>query len=88
MYFATTDSYALGSKTRMMIDYNGNVGIGTPSPGAYKLNVAGTGYYSNQLTVDGFTNNAGISFRNGFTPTNVGIRAKLLQLQTVTVWKY
>jgi len=33
MYFATTDSYAAGSKTRMMIDYNGNVGIGTTSPG-------------------------------------------------------
>ena len=32
MYFATTDSYAVGSKTRMMIDYNGNVGIGTTSP--------------------------------------------------------
>jgi len=32
MYFATTDSYAVGSKTRMMIDYTGNVGIGTESP--------------------------------------------------------
>ena len=32
MYFATTDSYAVGSKTRMMIDYTGNVGIGTTSP--------------------------------------------------------
>ena len=32
MYFATTDSYALGSKTRMMIDSDGNVGIGTTSP--------------------------------------------------------
>ena len=33
MYFATTDSYATGAKTRAMIDYNGNVGINTTSPG-------------------------------------------------------
>mgnify|MGYP003649693928 CR=1 FL=1 len=32
MYFATTDSYSSGSKTAMMIDYTGNVGIGTTSP--------------------------------------------------------
>jgi len=41
MYFATTDSYNSGSKTRMMIDFNGNVGIGTTSPGD-KLHVNGT----------------------------------------------
>jgi len=33
LYFATTDSYATGSKTRMMIDAVGNVGIGTITPG-------------------------------------------------------
>jgi hypothetical protein len=27
MYFGTTDSYATGVKTRMMIDQTGNVGI-------------------------------------------------------------
>ena len=32
MYFATTDSYAVGSKTAMMIDNVGKVGIGTTSP--------------------------------------------------------
>ena len=32
MYFATTDSYAVGSKTAMMIDNAGNVGIGDTSP--------------------------------------------------------
>lgn len=40
MYFATTDSYAVGSKTRMFIGHNGNVGIGTTSPDE-KLEVVG-----------------------------------------------
>jgi hypothetical protein len=40
MYFATTDDYSTGSKTSMMIDYNGNIGIGTTSPG-YPLVVNG-----------------------------------------------
>jgi hypothetical protein len=34
MYFATTNDYGAGSKTRMMVDFNGNVGIGTTSPSA------------------------------------------------------
>jgi hypothetical protein len=32
MYFATTNDYGAGSKTRMMIDHSGNVGIGITSP--------------------------------------------------------
>jgi endosialidase-like protein len=32
MYFSTTDAYATGSKTRMMINHLGNVGIGTTIP--------------------------------------------------------
>ncbi len=34
MYFSTTNLYSEGAKTRMMIDYNGNVGIGYTSPSA------------------------------------------------------
>jgi hypothetical protein len=34
MYFATTDEYVSGSKTRMFIGHDGNVGIGTTSPSA------------------------------------------------------
>jgi hypothetical protein len=50
MYFATTDSYAAGSKMRMMIDHSGNVGIGTSVPN-YKLKVQGTGFFNNSVTV-------------------------------------
>jgi len=56
---------------------DGNVGIGTISPG-YKLQVEGTGFYSGQLTIAGFANDSGISFRQGFNPTNTGIRAKAI----------
>jgi hypothetical protein len=40
MYFATTDSYAVGSKNRMIIDYTGYVGIGNIAP-ATPLDVTG-----------------------------------------------
>ncbi|MBI1977058.1 MAG: tail fiber domain-containing protein [Candidatus Omnitrophica bacterium] len=33
LYFATTNSYATGAQTRMFIQNNGNVGIGTTNPG-------------------------------------------------------
>ena len=42
MYLSTTDSYGVGSKTAMMIDQAGNVGIGTSSPGARKLKIVGS----------------------------------------------
>ena len=55
MYFATTDQYATGSKTRMMIDYNGNVGIGTTSPiGNFNI-FGGTGDTTTQDVVQTFT---------------------------------
>ena len=40
--FSIVDNVA--GQTRMAIDTNGNVGIGTTAPGTYKLNIAGTGY--------------------------------------------
>lgn len=67
----------VGAYGHLQITTGGNVGIGTASP-AHKLHVAGTGYYSGQLTVDGFTNNYGLSFREGYSPTNVGVRAKAI----------
>jgi hypothetical protein len=50
MYFATTNSYAAFSQTRMMIDHTGLVGIGLVSPTA-RLHVRGT------------TTSTGIAFR-------------------------
>ena len=41
MYFSTTNDYAAGSKTRMMIHSNGRVGIGTTDPNEL-FDVAGT----------------------------------------------
>jgi hypothetical protein len=41
MYLATTNSYNSGSKTRLAIDHNGNVGIGVTNP-SYKLQVGGS----------------------------------------------
>jgi hypothetical protein len=48
MYLATTDSYATGPQARMTILNNGNIGIGTTSPGA-KLDVAGIIRTNSQL---------------------------------------
>jgi hypothetical protein len=43
MYFATTNSFAVGSKTRMIIDNNGQIGINTTSPASLlNVNVGGS----------------------------------------------
>lgn len=39
MYLATTDNYTTGSKTRLFINNNGDIGIGTTSP-TYKLELS------------------------------------------------
>jgi len=52
---------------------NQNTGYYVKPSGNTNLN---TLYTSGQLTIDGFTNHAGLSFRNGFGPANVGIQAK------------
>ena len=73
MYFATTNSYALGSKTRMMIDYNGNVGIGTTGPDA-KLEVdvaSGDGILINSADVATFKMKGGGVANWGFATTNL-----------------
>ena len=36
------------------------------------------GTLTGQLTIDGFSGNHGLSFRSGFSPTNVGMRAKAI----------
>ena len=79
MYFATTDSYSSGSKTAMMIDYTGDVGIGTTDPDGkfhvYKAaahnniyftggDVGGTGYDVN-LYINGGANNSEMSINMG-----------------------
>ena len=60
MYLATTDSYAAGSRTRMMIDSNGNVGIGTTSPNQ-KLHVIGNAKVSGVLYSSILSNDNGVS---------------------------
>jgi len=41
MYLSTTDSYASGSKSRLFINHNGDIGINNTAP-TYKLHVTGT----------------------------------------------
>ena len=61
MYFATTNSYADGPKIGMILDSNGNVGIGTTSP-SEKLEVNGNVRISNSLYGGSYSSTPGTSF--------------------------
>ena len=69
---AITDANILNvrnyGKSLMVIDKEGNVGIGTTSPGAYKLNVAGNMYLGGNLTLvaDGTVDGVDISDYSDF----------------------
>jgi hypothetical protein len=55
-----TNAGAAAPTQRMLIDNNGNVGIGTGNPGA-KLDVAGDGNFSGPLSVQGVLRAAGVA---------------------------
>lgn len=54
LQFFTTQNAGTTPSVKMKIDHNGNVGIGTPSPG-YKLDVLGYVNFSNSLYIAGGT---------------------------------
>lgn len=70
LYFQSTTNSFAGASTTMVFD-GGNVGIGTAFPGS-KLDVAGTGYFSDNVTISR-TNTAGSL--SGMTITNAGTTA-------------
>lgn len=51
MYLATTDNFVAGSKTRLMIDQTGSIGVGVTSP-SYRLDVDGTGGFKDLLVIE------------------------------------
>jgi len=57
------------STTRMTIKNDGNVGIGTTDPGAYKLNVAGSMNVTGSMDVEG-----GITVKNGLSVSTGELR--------------
>jgi hypothetical protein len=56
-----TISLKQGSNTRLFVDANGNVGIGTSTPGSHVLNVNGNTNITGTLTTSGTINGASIS---------------------------
>lgn len=76
---ANTLAFSTGGQERVRIDPNGNVGIGTTNPGDYKLAVAGSGSFSDVLSVTG-TGNSSIAGNLG-----IGVTAPSEKLD-VTGW--
>ena len=74
MYFATTDSYGTGSKTRMFINADGKVGIGYTSP-SYKLHVNGEGSFNGAIYGTSFVDNNNSSY--SLDPSNTGTSLKV-----------
>ncbi|MFA6022811.1 MAG: hypothetical protein WC781_01865 [Candidatus Pacearchaeota archaeon] len=99
MYFGTTDSYAAGSKQRMIIDQLGKVGIGTTTP--YQLldvrgniNVSNTIYIQNGTDISAWMYNqtlgAGnlylnLSGTNANQPINFGSNNLTINVSTFKV---
>ena len=70
MYFATCGSYTTGSRTQMMIDYTGNIGVNQTSP-LQKLEIqTGTDTDGIIITGDGSSMSTGQYRRIGFRYSN------------------
>lgn len=60
MYFATTNSFATGAQTRMMIDHLGNIGVNVTSPtSGYKMDVFGGGGTNGGILIEDSGSNPG-----------------------------
>jgi hypothetical protein len=66
-------SFKINNSDKLVVANSGNVGIGLINPGAYKLNVNGTGYFSGQLVSAKFaltdTATIAIDWNSGNTQT-------------------
>ncbi len=79
--FVTTPDDSTSPTIKMRIDSSGNVGIGTTNPGTYNLNVAGTSYFGNQMTVNGTLNMGS----NGITMNQASTAATINGVYKLTV---
>ena len=93
MYFATTDAYVSGSKTRMMIDHTGKVGIATSSPG-YTLDVNGN-FNSGPASIgvgsasfDTQSNNRALTLRGDLVVGGTGLASAKIVLGAINSTKY